>query len=237
MRLRGSLVWRVCLVLALLAFDGGLLFRSFRPAPPPAPPPAWLQEEARAAWTDLLGRTGRPPSRMPPIRTYPDKDAFEAALSRAGGNVPASEAAGFWDGTAVHVGLADGEGVARLVVRHELAHALIEPGDPPRWFGEGFAQWVMRGAPGGADRLERLAAQYADGSDALALLDRGGAVLDEAEAISAYRAAEAVVRAMVARWGADRLWALVSDLARGVPFETALRERYGLGRAAPAGVF
>lgn len=206
---------------------------AFRPEP--ALPPGEAGRAAASAWEELRRRAGLAPSLPPKVFIYRDYGAFAKRVAEMGLDPDAT--IGYWDNEAIHVDASGGPVQTRNVIRHELAHALIAPGRPPRWFNEGFAQFFAGRRDDMPQRIEELAANYWVGAVELADLGRNHSALDLSGMNTAYRAAEAAVRAVVLRWGEDRLWRLAGDLARGVPFEQAWERNYGLTLGMPAALF
>jgi hypothetical protein len=116
-------------------------------------------------------------------------------------------------------------------VAHELSHALLDAAaheNYPAWFNEGVAQyedWRLTGfvwltphnrLDGPLYSIQQLTAAFYD------LPDQS----------RAYRQALALVQFLVDRGGPQELRALVAALGRGVPFDRALEQVYGLSPGA-----
>jgi tetratricopeptide (TPR) repeat protein len=110
------------------------------------------------------------------------------------------------------------------VLTHEFTHALVQslaPRNVPVWLNEGLA--VLFEPSGGAD----TEAQLASSSYRLPLQRLAGSFerLSGAQARMAYAQSVSAVRRLLEEAGAPALVALLQDLGRGEPFETAFERR------------
>ncbi|MBN2197286.1 MAG: hypothetical protein JW751_31075 [Polyangiaceae bacterium] len=123
------------------------------------------------------------------------------------------------------------------VFRHELAHVALYDAaggyHVPRWFNEGFA--VHASGEASLVRLQTLwTATLANRLLPLATLDRTFPVELTVTDV-AYAEAADVVRFLVRRQDQARFAALVERVRSGQPFDTALRDAYGVDRDALEG--
>lgn len=159
---------------------------------------------------------------MPPVAVYTDPEVFAAAARRG---VPGAPwAVGFYAGGRVHLKLRPTERENTLLLRHEMAHALLaRPTTIPLWFNEGFATYMETRAvtPGGAEAIARAYSRTA-----VTLADFRGY---EGNGVrNRYVASRLAVEYLVATRGEDALSEMVVRLRAGEPFGPAFREVYGL---------
>lgn len=110
------------------------------------------------------------------------------------------------------------------VLTHELAHAFVRAAAPrnvPMWLDEGIASNVEPRDPGWAREEVRRAGRLLPPETLMAPFRS----LPAAAARLAYAQSALLVRAILDRYSEGALNALVADLGRGVPFETAFKNR------------
>lgn len=150
--------------------------------------------ESRLDWAD---------SREITIRIYPNLDSFRNATGEPGW-IAARTSGSSIDLQPAEV--LEQHHTLQGTLRHEILHALIEmhaaPG-LPLWFREGLVEWLS--SPGG----QAARAQQISDRDLLQRTDR-------ATAEQSYAAADARVRDLISRYGAD---AVLSWVGRGLPEE------------------
>lgn len=187
----------------------------------PAGQAAALADPVWAEYQDFVGASVQKPR----IYVYTDPAAFAAAARKG---VPGAPwAVGFYARGQVHVKQQATERDTRLLLRHELAHALLGSGtDVPLWFNEGFATYMETRTvtPGGVEAVARNFSRTA-----VTLLafhpGKGGRVADH------YAGARLAVEYLVATRGEESLKALVRRLRGGEGFDAAFRATYGLTAA------
>ena len=113
------------------------------------------------------------------------------------------------------------------VLSHEFVHALVATlggRTVPAWLNEGLATVLEPAGPADAEAvLARSGARLARST-----LQAGFVSLSRRDAEIAYASAARAVRRLVERRGMPALIALLEDLARGVPFDRAFRNRMAM---------
>lgn len=183
-----------------------------------------LAPVAESIWSEYQCFAGaRAP--IPRVTVHSDPAAFAAAARKGVPNAP--WAAGFYARGQVHV---KKQATARdnaLLLRHELAHALLDGRSRvPLWFNEGFATYMETRTvtPGGAEAIARA---YSRTAVTLLAFHTG----QGAQVRTQYAGARLAVEYLVATRGEESLQALVRRLRAGEPFDRAFRAVYGLTAA------
>ncbi len=165
-----------------------------------------IAEQLRREWQSRLGWES---NREIIIRAYPDLDSFRNATGEPGW------VAARTSGRNIDLqppDILDSRGALRQTLRHEILHVMVEAHAAPAlpvWFREGLVEWLSA--------VGQASGRSSDGeffvtSPPHDLLQR----VDRKRAEQAYEAAEARVRGLAKRYGAD---AVLIWVARGLPEE------------------